>query len=391
MKKSITMIMISASILCAQSLQELYGEVANSPLYKSRAETIEAQRQSAAAERYEDGWSMSAEVGGAFPKDGSSSGGEFSLSIGKEFTLQHSVLGAFLRQNGEYAKLGKTVEINRIKGRIFRVYGEYCIQKEALKAQKSLAAVYKEMLKQIDTGVRFGEFDSSKALMAHLALENLNLKIVETQSLLSSLRSDISSVVFFDGEAVCNSLEYDMNYLLNPANSAFRPMLEMGRKRAKEAMALSRSRIPKLGVSASYSDEIDTRRTMLGISIPLAIGNRNEAQRSAALHAYEAARSEMEALNRAYESASGALSERLSLYSTKVQMFESSINLTTDTLIEQSRLRFKAGEESLLSMLKAAETKLQMIETLIALKIKRHDAVAQFIDRYAIDPEGVTK
>ncbi len=391
MKNSIVLLMLSASILCAQSLKDLYAEAKESPLFKSRAEAIESQRMGDAAERLDGGWSLGAEVGGAFPKDGSSSGGEFALGIEREFNLDRSTIGNFLKYNKEYAELKKSVELNRIKGRIFRIYGEYCIQKEALAAQRGLATVYREMLKQIDTGVRYGEFDASKALMAHLALENLNLKIVETRSMMRRLKSDIESIVFFDGEAVCTLEDYDMNYLFNPENSSFYPMLKLNEERSKEAMALSRSRVPRVGVSATYSDEIDTRRTMFGISIPLAYGAGNEAARSAAMHAYSAARMEAESLKRGYESASRALRERLELYLTKVQSFEASINLTTDTLIEQSRLRFKAGEESLLSMLKAAETKLQMIETLNALKMRRHDAVANFIDRFAIDPEGVIK
>ncbi len=297
-----------------------------------------------------------------------------------------------MRFDKEYAKLRKKVELNRIKARIFRLYGEYCIEREALAAQKELAAIYTQMLKQIDTGVRFGEFDASKALMAHMALENLNLKIVETQSRTRKIEGEISSVVFFDrSRAVCSVWSYDLNYLLNPENSAFYPMLGLKEKRSKEELALSRSRVPKIGVSASYSDEIDTRRATLGISIPLSFGKKSEAERMAAMHAYSAAKSEAEAMRRAYKSSSDALRERLDLYNTRVREFESSIKLTADTLIEQSRMRFKAGEESLLSMLKAAETKLQMIETLIALKTKRHDAVAEFIENYAVDPKGVTR
>ena len=54
-------------------------------------------------------------------------------------------------------------------------------------------------------------------------------------------------------------------------------------------------------------------------------------------------------------------------------------------------MRFRAGEESLISMLKATETKLQMIETILELKIDRHNAVAKYMYDYAIDPKGVSK
>ncbi|BBG65310.1 hypothetical protein NNO_0607 [Hydrogenimonas sp.] len=391
MKKSIVVSVLFASILSAQSLSDLYREVENSSLYKSRIEAIEADRRSAEAGRLSDGWSAGADLAGAYPKDGSSSGGEFSVSISKEFNLKRSALARFMHYNKNYSELRKRVELNRIKARIFRLYGEYCISKEALNAQRYLASIYKEMLKQIDTGVRFGEFDVSKALMAHLALENLNLKIVDTESRLRGLEGEISSIIFFDSAAECSLEEFDSGYLLNPENSAFYPMLELKSRKMKEGLELSRSRIPGLELTAQYSDEIDTRRATIGLSIPLSFGKRSEAERAAALHAYTAARNEAAALKRAYESSSEALLDRLNLYNTKVRLFESSINLTTDTLIEQSRIRFKAGEESLLSLLKATETKLQMIEALIGLKTKRHDAVSDFIEKYAIDPQGVIK
>jgi len=41
-------------------------------------------------------------------------------------------------------------------------------------------------------------------------------------------------------------------------------------------------------------------------------------------------------------------------------------------------------------MLKAAETKLQMIETILDLKTKRHEAVSNYLYNYAIDPERVS-
>jgi len=98
-------------MLSAQSLTDLYDEVENSPQYISIAETIDSQSVTAEAERYDDGWSAGAEMAGAYPKDGSSSGGEFALSVGKEFNLKRSALGRFMRFNKEYAKLRKKVEL----------------------------------------------------------------------------------------------------------------------------------------------------------------------------------------------------------------------------------------------------------------------------------------
>ncbi|WP_456402001.1 TolC family protein [Hydrogenimonas sp.] len=391
MKKSTVILLLSASILAAQNLKELYREVERSPLFQSRVEAIDAESARAASQRYEDGWSVGADLARAFPKEGGSSGTEYALSVGKEFNLRRSVLGRLLKQNRIYHELRKRVELNRLKSRLFGLYGSYCIDAEALAAQKHLAAIYREMLKQIDTGVRFGEFDASKALMAHLALENLNLKIVETESRMKWIEGEISGIVPFDSRAECPVTEPGLRDLLDPENSAYAPLLGLRETLSKEALTLSRSRVPKIGLSATYSDEIDTRRATLGLSVPLSFGKRSEAERVAALHDYSAAKREKEALERSYRAASEALRKRLGLYTSKVERFEASINLTTETLIEQSRMRFKAGEESFLSLLKAAETKLQMIETLLTLKTKRHEAIIQFIDAYAVDPEGANR
>ncbi len=391
MKKSSVVLLLSASILAAQSLKDLYAEIEHSPLYQSRAEAIDAESAREASQRYSDGWSVGADLARAFPKEGAPSGSEYALTVGKEFNFERSALGRLLERNKSYHALRKRIELNRLKSRLFGLYGSLCIDAEALGAQRHLAAIYREMLKQIDTGVRFGEFDASKALMAHLALENLNLKIVETESRMEWLEGEISGIVSFDTPAECPVTEPTLDDLLDPESSAYAPLLGLRERVTKEALALSRSRIPKIGLSATYSDEIDTRRATIGLSLPLSLGKGSEQMRAAALHDHTAARREKEALERSYRAASEALRKRLGLYTSKVERFEASIDLTTETLIEQSRMRFKAGEESFLSLLKAAETKLQMIETLIELKTKRHEAIVQFLDAYAVDPEGATQ
>jgi outer membrane protein TolC len=157
---------------------------------------------------------------------------------------------------------------------------------------------------------------------------------------------------------------------------------------AKEQMAVASNRTPSLGVDGIYTDELDTRRYTLSLSLPLAFGAKNDAERAAAMHTYEAARRELEAFKNRYAQQTRALKQRLDIYLSHVKKSEKTIALSADTLIEQSRMRFKAGEEGLIGMLKAAETKLQMIETILELKTNRLEAVYRYLDEYAVDPEG---
>ena len=69
---------------------------------------------------------------------------------------------------------------------------------------------------------------------------------------------------------------------------------------AKKMVDLSGNRTQTLGVDRTYVDELDTRRYVLSLSIPLAFGSKNEAERAAAIHEFSAARHELEAFQKRY-------------------------------------------------------------------------------------------
>ena len=383
-------IMMIPALIFADSISTLFDRVEQSDLYKSRSEAIDAEFEQKRASVYNDGWRVGGDLTYADVKDGSDSGAEYSVTVGKDFMLSGSKIEALLKEEKNYAKMLKEIEKNRIKARLWELYGSYCITMKALQAKGELGVIYDEMNRYIDKGVRFGEFDASKSIMAHLALENLNLQISELDSSLQDYEAQIEAIVPFDGQFECSRLKPNFNKLFDPKYSALWPMLEGKVTSAKKMVELSGNRTQTLGVDGTYVDEIDTRRYVLSLSIPLAFGSKNEAERAAAMHTFAAARHELEAFQKRYAQDTKALKTRLDIYRNHVTNTESSIRLSTDTLISQSRMRFVAGEESFISMLKAAETKLQMIETILDLKTKRHEAVSNYLYNYAIDPERVS-
>ena len=375
----------------AESLDSLLNKVERSPLYKSRVESLKAQLQSDKAGLLNDAWRVSGDLAYADLKDGSDSGTEYAVTLGKDFNLGGSNLEKLFRESENYTKMRETIERNRLRARLWYLYRSYCLTMKALQAKGELGVVYDEMSRHIDKGVRFGEFDASKSIMAHLALENLNLQIAELDSKLQEYEAQIEAIVPFDGQFECHMARPDIEAFFDPENSALWPMLHTGVFRAKEGIAVASNRTPSVGVDGTYTDEIDTRRYTLSLSLPLSFGAKNDAERAAAMHTYEAARAELEAFKNRYAQDTRALKKRLDIYFNHVSKTEASIRLSSDTLIDQSRMRFKAGEASFLDMLKAAETKLQMIETILTLKTSRLDAVYNYLDRYAVDPQGVLK
>jgi outer membrane protein TolC len=126
--------------------------------------------------------------------------------------------------------------------------------------------------------------------------------------------------------------------------------------------------------------------------MPLTFDNTQyEAKKARAAHNYSSLNYEISSFKKRYEEETKALKTRLNVYKVHVSATEESIRVSSDKLIRQSNLRFKAGEESLIEILKATETKLQMIDTILQLKLKRHEAVSNYLYNYAIDPQGVKR
>ncbi len=378
-------------LVMAEDINTLFERIVESNLYKSKSEALSASQQNTRSSLYSDGWDLGASFGYANGQSGSNSGAEFELSLSKDFNLNGSHVDTLIKDTDIYIQNRKKIEKNRLKVKLWQLYGNYCITMQALQAKGELASIYDTISAHIDKGVEYGEFDASKAIMAKLALENLNLQISKLENSVQNYEVQIKTLVPFDGQFVCRRLKPDIFRLFNPEYSALQSALEQKIEIDKEALSLANNKLPKINIGASYANEVDTDRYMINISLPLALGDKNQAKRASALHSLNAANYELETFRNNYIHESSAMENRLEIYTKYLKTSDQLIRESSNKLIQQSNMRFRAGEESLISMLKATETKLQMIETILELKIDRHNAVAKYMYDYAIDPKGVSK
>ncbi len=376
----------------AEDVRALFAKVEQSKVYKNYVHRLEAGLQQRKSELYDDGWSVEGAYSYAEFKDGSDSGNEYGLSIGKEFMLQSSKTTALLKNAQNYNEIAKKIKLNELRALLLKLYGNYCITMDALQAKGELAVVYESVQEQIDKGVEFGEFDSSKSIMAHLTNANLNLEISRLESELENYEAQIRSIVEFDGHFECQKMGVDFARLFETKRSLLSELLLSKKSVAHAQMNLASSNIQKLSAQAGYSDELDTTRYTFNVAIPLNFGSKKyESMRAAALQNYSAASYELEAFAQRYTNESKALKRQLKIYKKYVKDIERSITKASGKLIAQSKERFAAGEDSLIELLKATETKLQMIDTILKLKLQRHEAVTGYLNKYAIDPQGVMK
>jgi len=388
--KPILLIFLGLGWLYAQELSYLFSKIKESPLFLKEKTALEAQYLQKKAESFNQNYRINVGTAYANPDDGSGKG-ELEIGIGRDFYLKKDVLKNYFTTQEEYFNFLQKVTLARLKVELWRLYGNYCIQMRALQAKGELGEVYDKVARHIDEGVRLGEFSASDSIMAHLALDNLNLQISELESELAEIEAKLRSmVVTFNGEFTCHNIKPDTNKLFYPQNSYLWQMLRSKEKALRSELALLRD-VRDLGVDFTMSKEIDTKRAILALSLPLYRGDGNKAQKRAVFKNLNSTIQTLHALEDSYAQESRALKQRLNIYFEHVSKTEDSIKLSANTLIEQSQMRFKAGEESLFGMLKAIETKLSMIETILDLKIRRHNAVADYMQKYAVEIERILK
>ncbi len=377
-------------LVIAQSIEQLYESVQSSNNYKSKALGAEANAQQKKATLYQDRWSIGGGLGYASVRDGSNNGSEFGISIAKTLNFGGDALDNIIKKNNKYATLSKRLIKNRIRAQLWTIYGNHCITMQALQAKASLSNIYDDIRRHIKKGVAYGEFDNSKGIMAELALNNLNLQISQLENRLQNYEVQIKQLVPFDGQFECKRLSPNFDKIFDSKYSALLPMLQESKELQREGLSYTQEAFNQANVSLSYNNEIDTDRYMFNLNIPLAYGSsQNEAKKEAALQSLSASTYALKAFENSYYQETITIKNRIAIYKEYLKNTERDITQSADKLISQSNMRFLAGEESLISMLKATETKLQMIETILQLKTQRHNAVGAYMYKYAIDPKEI--
>ena len=373
----------------AEDIFTLFGRVTQSDLYNSKREIIEKNIQATKASLYNDGWSIGG--GTTYAKfDGGDKGMEYQLVVGKDIMMHHSQLNALLQNSKNYAKILKKVKENQIKALIFRLYGEYCITMDSLQTKGELAAIYDTLDKQIQKGVELGEFSSNKAIMVNLEFQNLILEISKIESQLQEYEAKIKSLIPFNGQFECKKHTLNLDKLFAPESSVYFDLLQQQKQSALSKLDVASNKLQSVNVNMAYTKELDTQRYTVNLSVPLSFDNTQyEANRASSMHNYSALNYQTISFSKRYTEETRALKTRLSIYKEHVSKTEKSIKKDANLLIQQSNLRFKAGEESLIEILKATQTQLQIVDTILQFKQQRHRAVSDYLYNYAINPQGV--
>lgn len=375
--------------IMAENISTLFERIVESDLYNSQIEAIETNIQNKKASLYNDGWTIGG--GTAYPSfNNNNKGMEYQLSIGKNIMLHHSQLKKLLQHRNKYAKMLKNVKKNQLKALIFRLYGLYCITMESLQTKGKLAAIYDTLNIQLKKGVAFGEFSSNKAIMVNLAFQNLILQISQMESQLQIYEAKIKSFIPFNGQFKCENYKFNLKKLFAPESSVYFDLLQRQKLTALSTLNVASNKLQSVNVNMSYSRSLGIDGYTMNLSVPLSFDNtRYEAHKSSTMHNYSSLNYQIAFFKKRYKEQTKALKARLNIYKENFSKIDTSIKNDSYELIKQSNLRFHVGEESLLGILKATQTQLQIVNTILQFKLQRQIAISNYLYNYAINPQGV--
>lgn len=235
---------------------------------------------------------------------------EYHVAAEKSFLTGDS--GAYLDALKLSEAQRRTLAINRFKGTIAEYYITACALREKIWLQKDAFLRNRQLTALIRSGVDGGEFDRSALLRSELVTDELKLDIEGLESAYAaSLHRLHAAAATPEGDPTCSDLPKSV-----PAPSVSwegSPLFARLDGDIAAASAMKRFRdtpLPNVTLGAGYDDEMDVRRGLVYIRIPLQPGSRltneREAARLAQLNAdrqLRTARTRMAAEVLAYENA----------------------------------------------------------------------------------------
>ncbi|THC40228.1 TolC family protein [Massilia sp. Mn16-1_5] len=171
-----------------------------------------------------------------------------------------------------------------------------------------------------------------------------------------------------------------------------RARLQVEREEAQVGVDRSQ-RIPDvtLIVGSKKDDQIGRSQTVLGVSVPLPLFNRNQGSLQASLSRAEKARTELEAERLRLNQSLASAYQRTQLYREQVRTMRDDVLPRAQRVFDAAVTGFEAGKFSFLDVLDAQRTLLQIRTQYIQTQFDRYRAAAdlgRFVDADSTTPNN---
>lgn len=288
------------------------------------------------------------------------SGYEYSVGVQQKF-MNHRVkenISKSARYQSDAEILNLKHDFLLLENDVRLLYHLNCLDKQAIEQYKASYLSFKTLYTKKKKAYKYGEISKKELLQLQIELDRLNseYKHIENEEKTSrnSLQSKILLPIFEEIVLSCKDT-YAVTDKLVINNNEVSLQLESLNKKIKSAESdfnQYNSMFDSYTLSAAYQDEIDTKRFVVGLSIPLNFTSSiNEESRAAAMHNKSALEYEMQGLRLERESKVKLLEKQLLQSFQDIGLVTAMLDKYENELMPLIERGYRLGEDSAIEYL----------------------------------------
>ncbi|MCW8895179.1 TolC family protein [Sulfurimonas sp.] len=286
----------------------------------------------------------------------------YEYSIGVEQKFMNSSVKESLSKSARYQSDAEILNLKHdfllLENDVRLLYHLNCLDKQAIEQYKASYLSFKTLYTKKEKAYKYGEISKKELLQLQIELDRLNseYKHIENEEKTSrnNLQSKILLPIFEESVLSCKDT-YAVTEKLVINNNEISLQVKSLNKKIKSAQSDFNqydSIFDSYTLFAAYQDEIDTKRFVVGLSIPLNFTSPiNEEKRAAAMHKKSALEYEKQGLRLERESKMKLLEKRLLQSYQNIESVKSMLNKYENELMPLIERGYRLGEDSAIEYL----------------------------------------
>jgi len=285
---------------------------------------------------------------------------EFSIGFEQTFVnpsvLESRINAASYRSDAQLLKLKQDFLLLENNIRFF--YHLNCLDKKSVQEYEALYSSFEKLYAKKEKAYKYGEISKKELLQLSLDLKRLKMEFDdykrEEKISRNTLQSKLQLISFDKEELLCDDMyKLTEKVATNVLKTTYEErIIEKNIKSVESDYKSFDALFENYSLSASYQNEIDTDRVMVGFSIPLNFTTTyNERKRAEALHKKSAFVYEKEALKLKKLFEREALEKALAQNFKKIETLSSILNQYENDLVPLIEREYRLGEDSVTEFL----------------------------------------
>lgn len=351
-----TMYLSASTITLDEILQKIKYEHPTAKSIQAYEDTYAAQNQAGSSRE-----ALQFSAQGAYAKpDRDESGYEYSVGIQQNFmhpsVKQSALKSARYQSDAEILKLKHSFLL--LQNEVRLLYHLSCLDHKALKQYQASFEAFQTLYKKKEKAYHYGEISKKELLQLQIESDRLKNEYRQYKNEEKISRDHLQSKIllpFFEEKTLYCEDTYAITDTLasdNKEESLQEQSLDKKILSAKSDYSRFDTLFDSFALSASYQEELDTNRFILGLTVPMNFtSSANEKNRAAALHKRSALQYQKEGLTLEKASKTALLKKQLAQNYQEIETLTSMLKRYEHELMPLIERGYRLGEDSAIEYL----------------------------------------